>query len=1088
MRKIIVMLALVAFVGLQGVFAQTSVTGTVSSSEDGGTLPGVSVVVEGTSLGTTTDMDGRFSLSVPTDATALLFSFVGMEAQRVAFTGQTVINVVLKSSALQLDEFVVTALGVSREKKSLGYAAQEIGGDAINEAKNNNLINSLSGRVSGVEVKSSGNMGGSTNIIIRGSKSLTGNNQALFVVDGVPITNSTFNTGYQKRGGAGFDFGSGVSDINPNDIKSISILKGAAATALYGSRAANGVILITTKTGSDNKGLGAKGIGVSFSSNVTAGVVDKSTFPTYQTGYGGGYGPYYSGGDHPGLSEGPLPWTNGADVLYFPSTEDASYGEAFDPNLLVYQWDAFVPESPNYQTATPWVNAANGPITFFETAVTTSNTLAVDGSSENTEFRLSYTNFVQTGILPNSKLDKNSFALSGSHKVLDNVTVSSSANFVHQSTVGRNNTGYSDNVMSSFRQWWQMNTDVQDQKDIYDLTGKNYTWNPAGPEYGNNNPIYWNNIYWERYNNVPEDTRDHLFGNIQAKWDINDYLSLTARASLDYYSQFIEEFKGYGSVSGAFGIGLGDVTSGYARTNINFMETNYDVMLNFKKELTDKLSLSALVGGNIRRNSRNFLYASTNGGLIVPDLYSIANSASPPLAALESAQKIGVNGIFGSVSLGYNSLFYLDATLRRDQSSTLPEDDNSYLYPSISGSFIFSNLVDSDWMQFGKVRLNYAEVGNDAPFASLFDTYSQPSPFGNASLFSVPSTKNNDVLKSEKTKSMEAGLEMTFLNKRLGFDLAAYKTNTINQIMPVAVSSATGYTTKYVNAGEVQNQGIELNIFGTPVLTNDFTWNVNVNWAANRNEVVSLFEDVKNLQLGSFQGGLTLNARVGEPYGTIQGKDFIYLDGQKVVGDNGFYLRTTTVDNVLGNVNPDWHAGVTNSFSYKSWTASFLIDIQKGGSVFSLDQYYGQGTGLYANTAGLNDLGNPVRDAVADGGGVILEGVTEDGQVNTTRVYADRYSGPYGWKKNPNAEFVYDASYVKLREAQISYNIPNRVLQNTGISSLSVGLVGTNLWILFKNLPDADPEAGLGAGNAQGWQSGVMPTTRNIGFNLKVQF
>jgi len=1094
MRKITMMLAFLFFVGLNFASAQTRmISGTVTSADDGTALPGVTVQVKGTTVGTTTDLNGKYSINVDAKAgNTLIFSFVGMGTQEIALGSSNIINVVLKSSAMAINEVVVTALGISREKKSLGYATQEISGNSINAVKSDNIINSLSGRVSGVQVKTSGNMGGSTNIIIRGSKSLTGNNQALFVVDGVPISNQTdnsVNSRYQKRGGAGYDFGSAASDINANDIKSISVLKGAAATALYGSRAANGVILITTKTGRDDKYLGSNGLGVSFSTNVTAGVIDKSTFPTYQTQYGGGYGPYYSGGAHPGLYNGPLPWTGGQDALYVPTTEDASYGAKFDPNLMVYQWNSFVPESKNYQKATPWVNAANGPITFFNTAVSTSNTLAVNGASKSTSFRFSYTNFQQTGILPNSKLAKNSFSLSGSHQVTKNFTVSSTANFVHQATTGRNNTGYNDNVLTSFRQWWEMNVDVQELKSMYDLTGNNVTWNMSQPEKGNLKPIYWNNFYWERFNNYETDSRDHLFGNVQAKWDITDYLSVTGRATLDTYNSLWEVRKASGSVAGAFGIGLGDVTSGYARTNRSFMEANYDLMINFKKNITEKLNLSALLGSNIRRTYSSSIFASTNGGLIVPGLYSVANSASPPLASLETQQTIGVNGVFGSVSLGYNNLLYLDATLRRDQSSTLPVDNSIYYYPSISGSFIFSNLLKADWLPFAKVRLNYAEVGNDAPFASLYDTYAQPSPFGNVTLFSVPNIKNNSELKPEKTKSMEAGLEMTFLHKRLGFDAAVYRTNTINQIMPVAVSYATGYSTKYVNAGVVQNKGVELNVYGIPLQTKDFSWNVNINFSANRNKVVSLFDSVKNLQLQSFQGGVTVNATIGHPYGTIQGKDYVYLNGEKVVGSNGYYERTSTTNNVLGNVNPDWHAGITNSFTYKSWTASFLIDIQKGGSVFSLDQYYGQGTGLYPNTVGTNDLGNPMRSAISDGGGVVLKGVTEDGKPNMKRVNADRYSGPFGWARNPNAAFVYDASYVKLREAQISYNFSSKLLKNTGIRSLSLGLVGSNLWIIFKNLPYADPEANLGAGsNTQGWQSGVMPTTRNFGFNLKVQF
>ena len=1093
MRKITIMLALLFFAGIQFASAQTrTISGTVTSADDGSGIPGVTVQVKGTTVGTTTDMDGKYSIVVKPNYKTFVFSFVGMKTQEVAIGSSNTINVVMQTEAVSMNEVVVTALGISREKKSLGYATQEVSGDEISAVKTDNVINSLSGRASGVDVRTSGNLGGSTNIIIRGNKSLTGNNQALFIVDGVPIANGDLNSAYQSHGGQGYDYGRAASDINPNDIKSISVLKGAAATALYGSRAANGVILITTKTGRDNKHMGANGLGVTYSSNVTAGVVDKSTFPTYQNQYGAGYGPYYSGSwdaigtpsSNPFLARAMI---NGQVSWVVPTTEDASYGAKFDPNLMVYQWDAFVPESPNYQKATPWVAAKNGPITFFKTAVTTSNTLAVDGADENTFFRFSYTNFNQTGIMPNSKLGKNSFSLTASHKLAKNLTISSVANYVHQKTTGRNGTGYNGNILTSFRQWWEVNVDVQELKAMYDKTGRNVTWNMNDPVGGDVTPIYWNNFYWERYNNYENDSRDHLFGNVQVKWDITDYLSITGRASIDTYSALEEEHLAVTGVPAAFGIGLYTVGSGYSRRNINFMETNYDVMANFKKNLTEKLSLSAIVGSNIRRDNRGSVYASTNGGLIVPGINAINNSLNPVLSPVETQSKIGVNALFASVSLGWNSLLYLDATLRRDQSSTLPIDNDTYFYPSISGSFVFSNLLKADWLPFAKIRLNYAEVGNDAPFASLLDTYNVLSSFGNIPLTTVSGIKNNPNLLPEETKSNEAGLVMYFLKKRLGFDATIYQTRTINQIMPVSVSRATGYSFKYVNAGEVQNNGVEINLFATPVESKDFTWKIQGNWSANRNKVISLFDSVQNLQLQSYQGGVTVNAHVGQPYGVIEGTDFVYLNGQKVVGSNGYYERTPTTSNVIGDVNPKWHAGITNSFTYKNWTASFLIDIQKGGTIWSLDQWYGQGTGLYPESVAVNDLGNNMRDPVSDGGGVILKGVKEDGTPNDVRVSGSDYR-LLGWSKNPNSAFAFDASYVKLREAQISYNFPTSMLKNSGIRALSLGLVGSNLWIISKNLPYADPEAGLGAGNTQGWQSGVMPTTRNFGFNLKVQF
>jgi outer membrane receptor protein involved in Fe transport len=563
-----------------------------------------------------------------------------------------------------------------------------------------------------------------------------------------------------------------------------------------------------------------------------------------------------------------------------------------------------------------------------------------------------------------------------------------------------------------------------------------------------------------------------------------------------------EERLAVGSTARRWGISRLDVGSGYTRYNYNFRETNYDLMANFKKDLTEDINLSAILGYNVRRTTRNSVYASTNGGLVVPKLYSISNSVNPVNAPVESQQSIGVNGLYGSVSVGYKNMLYLDATLRNDISSTLPKESSSYLYPSVALSYIFSNTLKADWLDFGKVRLNYAEVGNDAPFASIYDVYSKPSPFGSTPLFSVPSTKNNINLKPERTKSIEAGLEMMFLQKRLGFDFAVYKTNTIDQILPVSVSTATGYSYKYVNSGEIENKGIELSLFGTPYKTDNFRWDVTLNWSKNVNKVVSLFDGVDNLQLGSYQGGITINATVGQPYGTIQGTDFVYVDGKKEIissgSRTGYYKKTSTSDNVIGNINPDWNMGLTNSFSFfKNWKFSFLLDWQHGGDVFSLDHWYGEGTGLYMNSVGNNDLGNPKRNSLADGGGIIQEGVIEvlDANGNPTGTYkdndvripGDRYSA-YGWARNPNARYIYDASYLKLREVSLTYNFSKDLLGDSFFKGASVSFVGSNLWIIFKNLPDADPEAGLSSGNLQGFQSGVMPTTRNFGFNINLQF
>lgn len=1101
MRKSMLLLVFLLIAGVNFTFAQSrTITGKVTSSQDGLGMPGVSVVVKGTQIGTTTDIDGVYTISVLPEHKALLFSFVGMVTKEIALSGEKTINVTLDPDVFQIDEVVVTALGISREKKSLGYATQEISGDELNTVKSDNFINSLSGRSAGVTVKANNNIGGSTNVIIRGSSSLTQNNQALFVIDGVPVNNDNTNNAGQISGRNGYDYGNAASDLNPNDIESMSVLKGAAATALYGSRAANGVIMITTKKGTKKQGM-KKGIGVVVSSNVTTGFLDKSTFPKYQTEYGAGYGQfYYSDTTHPTLGYHP-----GFEYYYdvdgdgqldytVPTYEDAAVGEKFDPNVSLYQWDSYDPASPNYMKKTPWVAAENGPEYFFKNSLSLTNSVEVNGNSDNGTFRLSYTNLDQKGIMPNSHLKRNSVLFTSTYDVMKDVKVTASVNYINTNGLGRNSTGYSDNIVSSFRQWMQTNVDYKMQETLYDLTERNVTWNPNSPF--DLAPAYWDNPYWVRYQNYETDERDRVIGYLQADWKINSYLNLMARYSLDTYSELQEERKAIGSGSGEFGVGRNDVTSGYSRFGRNVMESNIDFMLRFYKQFGENLNLNAFVGTNFRRNRLDQVYTSTDGGLIVPGLYSLSNSVNPLAAPEERYNKTGVDGVFGSASLGYRNFLFLDATLRRDVSSTLPAESNAYLYPSVSGSWLFSENAKQDWLQSGKFFIGYAEVGNDAPWGSINDTYTFNGTVGTA-LYSLPSTKNNTALEPERTKSIEGGIELVMMQKRLRADLTVYQTSTVNQIMPVSVSTATGYSTKFVNAGEISNNGVEIVIGGAPVVKKDFRWDVDFNFAKNVNEVVSLEEGIENLQIAALQGGVTINARVGEPYGTIQGTDYVYTNGEKTVGSNGYYLRTSTSDKIIGNINPDWNAGMNNKFSYKNWSASFLLDYQKGGSVFSLDLWYGMGTGLYEETVGLNDLGNPVRDPVtknddgsyaSNSGGLLLDGVFADGTANNVRVAGGDYR-VWGWSRNPNSAFVYDASYLKLRELVISYSLPQNVMAKAGwIQGVTFSVVGSNLWILMKNLPHADPEASQSSGNVQGWQSGVMPSTHNVGFSVNLQF
>lgn len=1068
MKKLLLVMALVT-TACSSLLAQSRVvTGKVTASEDGTALPGVSVSLKGTSRGVTTTADGSYKISIDNGA-ALQFSFVGYKPQTISVGSQSTINVVLVADAAELSEVVVTALGLTRTKNSLPYAAQQVKGDELTRVRTGNAFSALSGRVAGLQITQGNAIGGSTNVVIRGNKSLTGNNQALFVVDGVPVDNTNKNTANQQTGRGGYDYGNAAADINPDDIESMTVLKGAAATALYGSRASNGVIMITSKKAK-------KGLGLTVNAGLTVGTIDKSTFATYQNQYGAGYSdPYQKDGFLYFDANG-----DGTKDLVINTAEDASYGTKFNPALMVYQWDSFDPAGPNYLKAKPYTAALNTPAKFYETAISNNVNVQLDGATDQGTFKLGYTRNDERGTLPNSNVSKNIMNLAGSYNISKKVTASAAANFSVIEGKGRYGSGYSGlNVNQNFRQWYQTNVDILDQKEAYFRNQQNVTWNWSDPSSAAGlKPIYTDNYYWTRYQNYQNDTRSRLFGNAMVNYKAADFLNFMGRVTVDTYNEFQEERIAVGSQG----------VPAYSRFDRTFQELNYDLMGNFDKEILTGLNLKALAGLNLRKSYIRSISAATNGGLIVPGLYSIANSRGTVSAPTENYNPREVFGVFGGLTFTYKDFLTLDGTIRQDKSSTLPVANNAYLYYAGSASWLFSHHIeDLPWLTSGKLRMNYATVGNDAPWGSIKNVYDKPDPFGSTILFSAPSTQNNPFLKPEQTQSKEIGLEMAFLQNRLGFDFTYYHTNTLDQILPASVSSATGFSSTYVNAGNIENKGFEVSLYASPIKTADFSWNVNVNWTKNSSLVLSLYNDSKNLQLATFQGGVSLNASVGQPYGILQGKTWKYVNGQKLVKSNGRYDVTATTTNNIGNVNPDWIGGINNSFKYKNVTLNFLIDMKRGGSVFSLDQYYGQATGVYPESVVVNDKGNPSRSPVAEGGGVIMPGVLADGSVNTIRVENDY--GTFGYAQNPAAAFVYDASYIKLREANIVYSLPSSIVRKLGgVKGVDLSVFGRNLWIIQKYVPYADPEENLSSGNLQGNQSGAYPTTRSIGFNIKLLF
>ncbi|WP_188654198.1 SusC/RagA family TonB-linked outer membrane protein [Yeosuana aromativorans] len=1100
MDKVYKILFLVCMFTIHVNAQENSISGVVSDNS-GVPIPGVNIIVGGTSVGTQTDFDGKYSIHAKT-GDVLVFSFLGLKTERVTVGTSNTIDVTMQEDASVLDEVVVTALGIKREKKSLGYATQEVKGDAVSKVQSQNFVNSLSGKIAGLQIKPSGTLGGSTQVVIRGNSSVAGNNQALFVIDGVPIDNGvnnqittavTADNRSQTVGRGGYDYGNAASDINPDDIESINVLKGAAASALYGSRAANGVIMITTK-----KGTKRKGIGITVNSSVTVGTVDKETLPKFQHKYGAGYGPGYGAAGDGYFNDQFDINGDGINDISVPFTEDASWGAEFDPNLLVYQWNSIFPQLDGYQQATPWVAGAHDFNYIWETSTNTVNSVSLDGGGDNTSFRLGITNLMNQGNLPNSLIKRNSINFNGSLDLSDKLKVSTSFNFVKTNGKGRYGTGYdSNNVMQQARQWHQTNIDFEEQKEAYFATRENITWNASS--YDNLSPIYSDNPYWTFYENYETDMRSRFFGNVVLDYNINDWLSALGRFTYDTYSELQEERTNVGSSN----------VPRYTRFNNSVSEYNYDAILSFNKDLTEDLNLDGNLGFNLSRKEWNNIYALTNGGLNLAGLYSLNNSVSPINAPTEYAAIQMVDGLFGRVSLGYLNTYFVEGTYRRDRNSSLPKAKNTYNYWSATGSIIFSQLINADWLSFGKVRGNYGTVGNGTTPYQVFNTFAISSPFGGEGNASNPSSRANLNLLPEEQENWEIGLEMSFVDKRVGFDITYYSTQNKNQITRVPVTRSTGYASVLLNAGTIENKGWEVQFHATPLKLNNFQWDLTLNWDKNKNKVVSLAPGIETLELASsLQGGISINAAVGQPYGIIRGRDWVYYDSNgngvtdkserydanRVISSSGRPMRTSTSNENIGDVNPDWKAGVYNSFTYKNFNLSFLIDIQKGGDVFSLDTYYGFGTGLYDFTAADNDLGNPLRDPIvgtpgnyaANSGGYLWEGVQADGTPNNVR-RSMTYPGEFGYAL-PSAAHVWDAGYVKLREVSLAYSFDKKILDKTPFTNATLSLIGRNLWIIHKNIPYADPEAGLSAGNIQGYQSGSYPSVKEVGASLKLQF
>lgn len=1077
-KRIHLFLLALAIGVIQGAAQVTTVRGIVTTEEDGEPVIGASVIVKGTSLGTVTDVNGRFELSgLSPSATRLLISYISLMAKEVAIAPQ--VSVTLKSDTHLLDEVVVTALGISREKKALGYTAQEVKQDALVQGKDNNLLNSLSGKIAGVRITNTQGDVGSSRIVIRGETSIAGENQPLFIVDGIPVDNSQLNARSSGR-----DFKNAIADLNPEDIKTLTVLKGPNAAALYGARAAHGAIVITTKGGDKRQ----KGIGITLHSSTQVSFV--ATLPEFQNLFGQGAGGRFSyvDGKGAGVNDG----------------VDESWGPRLDIGLLIPQFDSPLDADGN-RVATPWVSHPNNVRDYFRMGISTNSGISVARGDDKYQFRVGYNYEKQVSIVPDAGTNKTNISLNTDYHLAKWIVVGATANYIVYTapSLPGSATPSGSNVRSNSPMlqflWFGRQVDTNSLKADYTRN-----WNSS----------YYDNPFWSASYNTQSQERHRLIGDLHAEFRLTDGLNVRFRTSTDWYNDRRKSKVKWGSA------GAGSPYGSYAEDAYTVKENNTEVLATYIKQLNKNWGIDALLGFNVRNKQYENNYQAAPR-LAVADLYTLTNSRDP-LTSSNDFYRLRQYGLYGSIQLDYRRWAFLNITGRNDWSSTLPVDNNSYFYPSVTASVLLSEAFGwrSKAVNYLKIRGGWSQVGADANPYQLATVFTSETAFNGNPLQSSSTIGMNSNLKPENTSSIEAGFEAAFWDNRLYLDFTYYKTDSRNQILKLATTAASGYTSQVRNAGHIRNRGYEIQLGAVPIQTSKgFRWNLDLNYGANSSKVVKLDDEGLITSYQLYSSGIQILASVGEAYGTLFGTSYVRdANGNVVVDANGL-PKISTTNKTLGKFTPDWTGGISNTFSYRSLSLSFLIDASVGGSIFSNTNKTGKYTGVLANTLSGRDaehgglwyytdaMGNNVRlsespsySVSSDGlyyaqvngqstrvyqDGIMVEGVTESGSKNEEVVSAEKYYHRIYSIAEAN---VYDASYVKLREVALSYRLPRLWTQKLHLQEASVTLTGRNLWTIYKSVPNIDPESALTTGNAQGVEAYSLPTTRSFGVNLSVKF
>lgn len=1061
-QKLILFLLIIS--GLQ-VVAQQEAEGIVRSKSDKQALPFVNIIGLQSGVGTSTDLEGKFRIELPAHETQLVFSTVGFKQDTIKIQAGFM-EIFLQEEIADLDEVVVTALGIKREKKSLGYAMTEVKSEDLVKSNDVSVINKLSGKVAGLQISATnGGAGTSSRIILRGNNSITGDNQALIVVDGVPINNSTNSNSGNEWGGR--DYGNGVSDINPDDIESISVLKGASASALYGSQAMDGVILITTKKGNKNHKLGLQ-----FSSNTS---IDEAYIHyDLQNEYGAGRQGKFIGA-----------WDMVDGIPTFNPNYDFSKG-SWGPKMegqQIVDWDgktrAFEAQPDNYKN-------------YFDTGITTNNAISVDGGNKSLSYRLSVANVSTKDIIPSLTYNRTNIGANISANLTKKLTLNTYFNYVNSKV--KNRPGLSDAHDNPNRNFIHMprHIPVSSLSDYYqDADGQEVTW------YENWN--WMTNPYWNIQYQKNQDHRNRYFGHISLDYKLSEHFRLMLRTApdiskTDFWS--IDAMKGMIYSQGR-----------YSESSNTQQLFNSDFLATYNNSWTENIRYTINIGGNAMYYKNENKLANTEGGLVEPYNYSLENSLNP-IYRREYLSEAAKNSLYAFAQLEYKRFLYLDLTARNDWSSTLPANDNSFFYPSVSLGFVFTELMEQqDLLSFGKVRASYAGVGSDADPYQLETTYEIIDNEGYGDMAFIDRTIPNLGLLPELVNSFEAGTELKFYGKRIGLDVTYYDTRSHNQITNMPVSAASGYYSAIVNAGIIQNKGWEIQLIATPVQSKKIRWDLNVAYAKNQSQILELAPNVERASLYE-HWRLTIEARPDHPYGDIVGYGFLRDDaGNPLVDKTGMIQRDET-PKVLGNFTPDFSLSLSSSFSYKNWSMSFLLHGQFGGEMFAGTNMYGYGyagnfvetlegrEGWYNSESERETAGVAANEWTATGGlllegvyapGTTINGIDVSGQPNQSYVDPYQYYQKLSlWQEEIHEPFIYDASFIKLRELSINYQLPTNFTKKLRLKKASVGVFGNNLWLIYSKVPNLDPETMLTNGNGQGYELYSYPNKRSIGFSITI--